>query len=62
MSDTLAHVAEVPPRVPDAKRTGTARLIGGYVGARMARRVNEDHLRIAVVVFSVGVAVYLAAT
>jgi len=31
MSDTLAHVAEVPPRVPDAKRTGTARLIGGYV-------------------------------
>jgi len=31
MSDTLAHVAEVPPRVPDAKKTGTARLIGGYV-------------------------------
>jgi uncharacterized membrane protein YfcA len=39
-----------------------AALIGGYLGARMARRVNEDHLRTAVVVFSVGVAVYLAVT
>ena len=37
MSDTLAHVAEAPPRVPDAERTGTGRLIGGYIAPHPAR-------------------------
>ena len=31
MSDTLTHVDETPQRVPDAERTGTGRLIGGYI-------------------------------
>ena len=31
MSDTLTHVDETPQRIPDAERTGTGRLIGGYI-------------------------------
>ncbi|MCB1039615.1 MAG: sulfite exporter TauE/SafE family protein [Acidimicrobiales bacterium] len=37
-----------------------AALVGGYLGARFARRVPERPLRIGVVAFSVGVAVVLA--
>ena len=39
-----------------------AALFGGYLGAHGARRVNDQVLRIAVVVFAVVVAVYLAVT
>lgn len=37
-------------------------LLGGYVGARLVRRVNEQALRVAVVVFGLVVAVALAVT
>ncbi|MGI8692793.1 MAG: sulfite exporter TauE/SafE family protein [Geodermatophilaceae bacterium] len=37
-------------------------LIGGFVGAKVARRLNDTVLRICVVVFGVGVAVYLFST
>ena len=39
-----------------------AALLGGYLGAHGARRVDDQVLRTAVVVFAVGVAVYLFAT
>lgn len=39
-----------------------ATLIGGYAGAHLSRQVNENVLRIGVVVFSVGLAGYLAFT
>lgn len=39
-----------------------AALVGGYIGARLARRVDERVLRTAVVVFAVAVAAYLAFT
>ncbi|MGI8755431.1 MAG: sulfite exporter TauE/SafE family protein [Acidimicrobiales bacterium] len=37
-----------------------ATLVGGYLGARMARRINDRVLRWCVVVFGLGVATYLA--
>ena len=39
-----------------------AALVGGYVGARLARRVDDNVLRVGVVVFAVAVAGYLALT
>lgn len=39
-----------------------AALAGGYLGAHAARRVDDQVLRIAVVVFAVAVAIYLAVT
>lgn len=39
-----------------------AALVGGFVGARIARRLNDRVLRWCVVVFGVGVAIYLFAT
>ena len=39
-----------------------AALLGGYVGARGARRVDDQVLRVGVVVFAVAVAIYLALT
>lgn len=39
-----------------------AALTGGYVGARVARRINDTVLRWCVVVFGIAVAVYLFAT
>ena len=39
-----------------------AALVGGYIGAHAARRVNDQVLRVAVVVFAVAVAAYLALT
>jgi uncharacterized membrane protein YfcA len=35
-------------------------LVGGLVGARLARRIEDRHLRAGVVVFALGVAIYLA--
>ncbi len=37
-------------------------LIGGYAGAKVARRLNDTVLRTCVVVFGIGVAVYLFVT
>ena len=39
-----------------------AALVGGFVGARVARRLNDTVLRACVVVFGVGVAIYLFVT
>lgn len=36
-----------------------ASLVGGFIGARIARRLNDTALRVFVVVFGVGVAIYL---
>jgi len=38
-----------------------ATLVGGYIGARLALRVNDAHLRYAIVAFAVAVAVVLFA-
>jgi uncharacterized membrane protein YfcA len=37
-------------------------LIGGYLGARLARRLPENVLRVSVVVLGVGVGIYLLVT
>ena len=37
-----------------------ATLVGGYLGARVARRIDDRILRWSVVVFGLGVAAYLA--
>ena len=37
-------------------------LVGGYVGARLARRLSENALRVAVVALGLGVGIYLLVT
>jgi len=37
-------------------------LVGGYLGARLARRLPENVLRVAVVVLGIAVGIYLLVT
>jgi uncharacterized membrane protein YfcA len=38
---------------------GPATLLGGFLGAKVARRLNDEVLRWSVVVLGVGVGIYL---
>lgn len=49
-----------PVHWPAAALAAPTNLLGGYLGARLASRVNERWLRRGIVVYGVGVAAYLA--
>ena len=54
-----ALILVAPVDWPSVAALAPATLIGGAIGARLARRLHDHHLRAAVIILGVGVAVWL---